>query len=83
MRDTGPPAPALHGRPLGGGKLVPYESLLIRTFEAGPAITTPDLPARLVEEHGVAVGPAMLSSFPCRCGFSYKKPSDGGGMRTR
>jgi hypothetical protein len=71
-RDTGSPAPARQGRPPGGGKLVPYESFLIQTVEAEPAITMPELAARLLEEHGVAAAPAMLSRFLCRRGFSYK-----------
>ena len=82
-RDTGSPAPARQGRPPGGGKLVPYESFLIQTVEARPAITMPELAARLLEEHGVVAAPAMLSRFLCRCGFSYKKMPDGGGVRTR
>ena len=72
-RDTGSPAPARQGRPPGGGKLVPYESFLIQTVEARPAITMPELAARLLDEHGIAAAPAMLSRFLCRRGFSYKK----------
>ncbi|WP_245273188.1 IS630 family transposase [Microvirga lotononidis] len=72
-RDTGSPAPARQGRPPGGGKLVPYESFLIQTVEAEPAITMPELAARLLEEHGVVAAPAMLSRYLCRRGFSYKK----------
>ena len=59
-RDTGSPAPARQGRPAGGGKLVPYESFLIQTVEARPAITMPELAARLLEEHGVAAAPPAL-----------------------
>ena len=82
-RDTGSPAPAQQGRPPGGGKLVAYETFLIQTIEARPAITMPELAARLLEEHGIGVAPAMLSRFLCRRGFTYKKSSDGGGVRTR
>jgi transposase len=82
-RDTGSPAPARQGRPPGRGKLVPYEAFLIQTVEARPAITMPELAARLLEEHGIVAAPAMLSRFLCRCGFSYKKSPDGGGVRTR
>jgi hypothetical protein len=39
-------APARQGRPPGGGKLVPYETFLVRIIEAEPAITMPELPAR-------------------------------------
>jgi transposase len=62
---------------------VPYESFLIETVEAHPAITMPELAARLLEEHGVVAAPAMLSRLLCRCGFSYQKMSDGSRMRTR
>jgi transposase len=62
---------------------VPYESFLIQTVEARPAITMPELAARLLEQHGVAAAPAMLSRFLCRHGFTYKKTPDGGGVRTR
>ena len=78
-RDTGSPAPARQGRPPGGGKLVSYESFLIQTVEA---ITMPELAARLLKEHGVVAAPAMLSRFLCRCGFTYNKSPDGGGVRT-
>src|SRR5687767_9615557 len=82
-RDTGSPAPDCQGRPPGRGKLVAYESFLIQTVEARPAITMPELAARLLEEHGVVAAPAMLSRFLCRRGFTYKKTADGGGVRTR
>jgi transposase len=82
QRQFGSPAPARQGRPPGGGKLVAYETFLIQTVEAEPAITMPELAARLLEEHGAAA-PAMLSRFLCRRGFTYKKSPDGGGVRTR
>jgi transposase len=83
QRRFGSPAPARQGRPPGGGKLVPFESFLIQTVEATPAITMPELAARLLDQHGVVAAPAMLSRFLCRRGFSYKKTADGGGVRTR
>ena len=76
-------APARQGRPPGGGKLVAYETFLIRTVEAEPAITMPELAARLLDEHGIVAAPAMLSRFLCRRGFSYKNMPHGGGVRTR
>src|SRR5215212_811446 len=57
----GSPAPARQGRPRGTGKLAPYEEFLIRTVEAKPDITMPELAARLLEKHGVTVAPATLS----------------------
>jgi transposase len=62
---------------------VPYEAFLIQTVEAKPAITMPELAARLLDKHGIVAAPAMLSRFLCRHGFSYKKIADGGGVRTR
>jgi transposase len=82
-RHLGSPTPARQGRPPGGGKLGPYETFLIQAVEANPAITMPELAARLLEEHGIVAAPAMLSRFLCRHGFTYKKTADGGGVRTR
>ena len=82
-RQMGSLAPARQGRPPGGGKLVAYETFLIQTVEAEPAITMPELAARLLDEHGIVAAPAMLSRFLCRRGFTYKKTADGGGTRTR
>jgi len=82
-RHLGSPAPARQGRPPGGGKLAPYEAFLIQTVEAKPAITMPELAARLREEHRIVAAPAMLSRLLCRRGFSYKKMPDGRGVRTR
>ena len=62
---------------------MPYESFLTQTVEARPAITMPELAARLLDEHGIVAAPAMLSHFLYRRGFSYKKIPDGGGVRTR
>jgi transposase len=62
---------------------VAYEAFLIRTVEAKPAITMPELAACLLEEHGIVAAPAMLSRFLCRRGFTYKKTADGRGVRTR
>jgi transposase len=65
-RDTGSPAPSRQGRPPGRGKLAPYESFLIQTVEARPAITMPELAALLLDEHGIVAAPAVLSRFLCR-----------------
>ena len=81
-RHLGSPAPARQGRPPGRGKLVAYETFLIQTVETEPAITMPELAARLLEQHGIVAAPAMLSRFLCRRGFSYKKIPHGGGVHT-
>ncbi len=80
---SGSPAPVRQGRPRGSGKLAPYEGFLIRTVEAHPDITMPDLAVRLREECGVVADPATLSRLLCRRGFTYKKTADGRGVRTR
>ncbi len=69
-RHFGSPTPARQGRPPGRGKLGPYETFLIQAVEAKPAITMPELAARLLEEHGIVAAPAMLSRFLCRRGFT-------------
>jgi transposase len=66
---SGSPAPARQGRPPGHGKLAPYEGFLIRTVEARPDITMPELAVRLLEEHGVVAAPATLSRLLCRHGW--------------
>jgi len=73
QRQSGSPTPARQGRPPGRGKLVPYEAFLIQIVETKPAITMPELAARLLEEHGIVAAPVMLSRFLCRHGFTYKK----------
>ena len=83
QRQSGSPAPARQGRPRGRGKLTPFEAFLIQEVEKKPDITMPDLAARLLEKHGVVAAPASLSRLLCRCGFTYKKTADGGGVRTR
>jgi transposase len=80
---SGSPAPARQGRPPGTGKLAPYETFLIRTVEAQPDITMPDLAAKLMSKHGVSADPATLSRFLCRQSFTDQKTADGGGVRTR
>ena len=82
-RQSGSLTPARQGRPPGGSKLVACETFLIQTVEAEPAITMPELAARLLEKHGVVAAPATLSRLLCRHGFTYKKSPDGRGMRTR
>src|SRR5215207_10669069 len=80
---SGSPAPARQGRPRGTGRLAPYESFLVQTVEAKPDITMPELAARLREARGISAAAATLSRLLCRRGFTYKKISDGGGVRTR
>src|SRR5215203_5368575 len=62
---SGSPAPAQQGRPRGTGRLAPYETVLVRTVEAKPDITMPELAARLWQEHGIRAAPATLSRLLC------------------
>src|SRR5688500_13557534 len=80
---SGSPAPARQGRPREGRKLALYEVYRVQITETEPAITMPDLAARLLEEHGVVAAPATLSRLLCLRGFTYKTIPDGRGMRTR
>ncbi len=83
QESSGSPVPVRQGRPPGSGKLVPYKAFLIQEVETKPDITMPELAERLWSEHAVKAAPAVLSRLLCRCGFTYKKSSDGGGVRTR
>lgn len=80
---SGSPAPAHQDRSLGSSRLVPYRAFLVQAVEAEPAITMPELAARLLAEHGVVAAPAVLSRQLCRLGFTYKKIPDGSGMPKR
>ena len=80
---SGSPAPARQGRPPGSGKLAPSAAFLIRTVEAQPDITMPELAALLMSKHGVHADPATLSRFLCRHGFTDQKTAAGFGVRTR
>ena len=51
---------------------MPYEAFLVQVVEAEPAITMPELAARLLAEHAVVAAPAVLSRLLCRLGFTYK-----------
>ena len=79
----GSPAARKQGRPLGKGPLADHLDFLIAAVEAKPDITMPELAARLEAEFGVSAHAASLSRLLCRAGFSYKKTTDGLGMRTR
>jgi transposase len=79
----GSPAARKQGRPLGKGPLVDYLDFLIAAVEAKPDITMPELAALLSAERGVSAHAASLSRLLCRAGFSYKKTTDGFGVRTR
>ena len=76
-------APRRMGRPPGGGKLAPYEAVLIQEVEKRPDITMPELAEWLAQAHGVRAAPATLSRLLGRHGFTYKKSSDGRGVRAR
>jgi transposase len=79
----GSPKPRQQGRPAGKGPLANHLAYLIAVVEAEPDITMPELAARLHAERGVVGATASLSKLLCRAGFTYKKTTDGIGMRTR
>ena len=79
----GTPRPRKQGRPAGKGPLVQHLDYLIAVVAAEPDITMPELAARLQSERGVTAAWASLSKLLCRAGFTYKKTTDGVGMRTR
>ena len=82
-QETGTSAPAMQGRPRGGGKLAAERVFLIAQVEDKPDITMPELAARLARERGVRASPASLSRVLCQAGLTYKKSADGLGARTR
>jgi transposase len=75
--------PRKQGRPAGKGPLAAHLDYLVSVVEAAPDITMPELAARLQAERGVVAAWASLSKLLCRAGFTYKKTTDGIGMRTR
>lgn len=64
QRQSGSPAPARQGRPLGHRRLSPYEAFLIQAVEAKPDITMPELAAHLVQEQGVVAAPCRALAAP-------------------
>ena len=64
QRHSGSLAPARQGRPPGRGKLAPYEAFLIQTVEAEPAITMPELAARLAGGARVVAAPGHALALP-------------------
>ncbi len=79
----GRPAARKQGRPLGKGPLADHLDFLIAAVEAKPDITMPELAALLLADRGASAHAASLSRLLCRAGFSYKKTTDGLGVRTR
>jgi transposase len=79
----GSPAARKRGRPPGTGPLADHLGFLVAAVEAKPDITMPELADLLMAKHGVPAHAASLSRLLCRAGFSYKKTTDGLGVRTR
>lgn len=80
---TGSAAPALQGRPPGGGKLAPYLATLLEWVDAEPDITMPELAAKLKAEKDVTAHPASLSRVLLKADYSFKKNTPGVGSRAR
>jgi transposase len=81
-RETGSLEPARQGRPP-GGRLTPLQGYLVKTVEARPDITMPELAALVEAEHGISADPSWFSRCLISLGFSYKKIADRDGARTR
>jgi transposase len=79
---SGSTAPARQGRPPGDGKLQARIDKIIAWVEAEPDITMPELAAKLLAV-GVRGHPASLSRLLSKAGFSFKKNTDGLGVRAR
>lgn len=79
---TGSTAPARQGRPPGHGPLSAWLDFLIARVRAEPDITMSELAGALEAERGVRAHPASLSKLLCKAGFTYKKTTDGGRVRT-
>lgn len=81
-RRTGSLEAAPQGRPA-GSRLDTHRDFLVRTVEARPDITMPELAECLWQAHAVEANPAVLSRYLINLGFSYKKIADRNGTRTR
>lgn len=81
-RATGTAAADRRGRKR-PGRLAAHHAFLIRTVEARPDITMPELAAALFQAQRATAAPATLSRLLRRLGFSFKKNAAGVGMRTR
>jgi transposase len=80
---SGSTAPARQGRRPGDGKLQAQIARIVAWVEAEPDITMPELAAKLLKAVGVPAHPASLSRLLSKAGFSFKKNTDGLGVRTR
>jgi transposase len=74
---------ARQGRPPGKGKLSPHRAFLVDLVVEQGDIPMPELAERLAAERGVRALPSSLSRFLLKAGFTYKKITDGIGMRAR
>ena len=81
--EHGEPIAHKSGRPAGKGPLSDHLDFLVAAVEEKPDVTVPELAGRLFEARGVAAHAASLSRLLCRAGFTYKKTTDGVGVRTR
>jgi transposase len=81
VQTTGSAEPGRRGRRPGGGKLGPFEAIVIVWVEEKPDITLPELARRLEQVHGVRAHPSALSRLLGRVGWTYKKSADGNGDR--
>ena len=80
IRTRGHAHPAPQGRPLGRGKLAPYQAFFEELVTQDPDITLFELRDALAMAEGVEVHHSYIAALLSRLGFTYKKIA--GGQRT-
>ncbi|MFJ1293371.1 transposase [Paracoccus yeei] len=80
IRTRGHAHPAPQRRPLGRGKLSPYQAFFEELVTQDPDITLFELRDALVMAEGVEVHHSSIAALLSRLGFTYKKIA--GGQRT-
>lgn len=73
LKATGDIRPARHGRPLGTGKLAPYQDYVLGLVAKEPDITLAELCVRLEDDYGIKTYTGPMSSLLRRAGLRYKK----------
>lgn len=73
LKATGDIRPARQGRPLGTGKLAPYQDYVLGLVAKEPDITLAELCVRLEDDYGIKTYTGPMSSLLRRAGLRYKK----------
>jgi transposase len=72
IRQRGGASPLKQGRPLGRGKLAPYQAFIEELVAQDPDITLYELRDALAMAEGVQVHHSSIATLLKRLGFSYK-----------